>query len=90
MLKPDIVFFGEALPVRVFAAAEDAIRAADLVVVAGTSLVVYPAAGLPGRRCHDCGLVIINRTPTDLDPEADLLFRDSTATVLAAAVEGLG
>ena len=90
ILKPDVVFFGDPLPYRVFAAAEDAIRAADLLVVAGTSLVVYPAAGLPDRRRPDCRLAIVNHTPTDLDPAAELVLRENVGTALAAAVKALG
>ena len=90
ILKPDVVFFGDPLPYRVFTAAEEAIRDADLLVVAGTSLVVYPAAGLPDRRRPDCRLAIVNHTPTDLDPAADLVLRESVGTALAAAVKGLG
>lgn len=86
--KPDIVFFNEQLPEDVFAGARAAIRAADLLVVAGTSLTVYPAAALPSVRRAGCRLVVINQTPTHLDDEAGLLFRDPAGCVLAAAVVG--
>lgn len=89
VFKPDIVFFGELLPEGSFGAAENAIREADLLVVAGTSLAVYPAAALPSARRHDSRLVIINRTPTALDARADLLFAESIGDVLGAAVERL-
>ena len=87
VFKPDIVFFGEQLPEEVFACAQKAITEADLLVVAGTSLQVYPAAGLPNYRRSDCRLVIINRTPTPLDHEANILFHCAVGEVLSLAVE---
>lgn len=90
VFKPEIIFFGEPLPEAVFAAAEVAVRQADLLVIAGTSLAVYPAAGLPQGRSRACQLVIINRSPTPLDKEADLVFRSSIGAVFAAAVPEAG
>lgn len=89
VIKPDVVFFGESLPEAVFAAAERAMVAADIVVVAGTSLSVYPAAGLPALRRPDSRLVLINHTPTQMDVEADLVFHSAISEVLTAAVDGL-
>lgn len=89
--KPEIVFFGEELPADAMAAADSAIYEADLLVVAGTALAVYPAAALPAIRRPACRLVMINRDPTHLDHAADLCFRDSVGAVLDAAVaEALG
>ncbi|MFH1969380.1 MAG: Sir2 family NAD-dependent protein deacetylase [Verrucomicrobiota bacterium] len=87
VFKPDIIFFGELLPTDVFACAQKAITEADLLVVAGTSLHVYPAADLPNHRRSDCRLVIINHTPTPLDHESDILFHCGVEEVLALAVE---
>lgn len=84
VFKPDVVFFGEMLPEDAFLGAQSAIRRADLLVVAGTSLAVYPAAALPSARRHGCPLVIINRTPTPLDAQAQLRFPESVSTVLGA------
>jgi len=86
VFKPEIVFFGEPLPEVAFTAAEYAVRKADLLVIAGTSLAVYPAAGLPQGRSRACRLVVINRSPTPLDAEADLVFSDSIGAVLSVAV----
>ncbi len=86
VFKPEIVFFGEMLPQDAFTASERAIAAADLLVIAGTSLQVYPAAGLPDARSPDCRLVIINQTPTPLDAEADLRFDQRIGQVLEAAL----
>jgi len=86
--RPDIVLFGELLPVDVLAEAEQAIGAADLLVVVGTSLVVHPAAALPDSRGDGCILVMLNRTATHLDPEADLVLRGTVGDVLFRAVSG--
>jgi len=89
ILKPDIVFFGEPLPQDVYAAAETAVRQADLLIVAGTSLAVYPAAALPACRTDACRLVIINRDSTPLDFQANLVFHESIGSVLQGAVDRL-
>ncbi len=86
LLKPDIVFFGELLPEHVLHRADRAIAEADLLVVAGTSLTVHPAASLPGSRSPQCRLVVLNRSPTHLDPEADLVLRGSIGAILSGAV----
>lgn len=74
--KPDITFFGEMLPEYDWNASVRAMSEADLLLVLGTSLVVYPAASLPGFRHLNTKLVIINREPTPLDREADLVIHD--------------
>lgn len=86
VLKPDVTFFGEELPARAFIKAQQAMWETKLLIVAGTSLQVYPAAGLP-RYC-DAGApyVVINRTPTLLDYQSSLVFHESIGDVLPAAV----
>ena len=86
VFKPDVTFFGEELPAQAFAGAQRAMWEAKLLVIAGTSLQVYPAAGLP-REC-DAGtpFVIINATPTDLDFQSSLVYRAKIGEVLPAAV----
>lgn len=76
-LKPDITFFGEALPAGALADARDEARSADLMLVLGSSLMVYPAAMLP-ELAIDCGasLVIVNDMPTHLDRRAAMRFDD--------------
>jgi NAD-dependent deacetylase len=86
VFKPEIVFFGELLPEDVFQNAAEAVSQADLLVVAGTSLVVYPAASLPNCRRRACRLAMINQAPSPLDGEADVRFSDSIGVVLAAAI----
>ena len=81
IIKPDVVLYEEPLDQTVIQGALQAIRAADLLIVAGTSLSVYPAAGFldafSGRH-----LVVINRSATPLDARADLLIQDAVGKVL--------
>jgi NAD-dependent deacetylase len=80
--KPDITFFGELLPEADWNASVRAIRRADLLLVLGTSLSVYPAAVLPAHRPRACRLVVINRDPNPLDREADLAIHDDLCSVM--------
>ena len=81
IIKPDVVLYEEGLNSYVLNAAVAAISSADVLIVLGTSLVVYPAAGLI-RYFHGKHLVLINRSITAYDSEADLLIQDSFANVL--------
>ena len=82
IIKPDVVLYEEGLDERTLTKAVDAVRKADMLIVGGTSLVVYPAAGLlryyGGER-----LVLINRTPTGMDARADLLVQGSLGEVFS-------
>ena len=82
MLKPDVVLYEEALDQEVISGAVHAIRQADLLIVGGTSLAVYPAAGLidyyRGSR-----LVLMNKTPTARDTQASLLITEPIGAALA-------
>lgn len=75
ILKPDITFFGEELPQTTWYCAMEAMIHAELVLVLGTSLAVFPAAALPHYRDRKARLVIINREATALDAEADAVLR---------------
>ena len=79
-MRPDIVMYGESLDQGVIEAAVSAIARASTLIVAGTSLVVYPAAGLidyyAGER-----LVLMNATPTPYDSRADLIIREPVGQV---------
>jgi NAD-dependent deacetylase len=92
VIKPRTVMFGEAMPREETEEAERRARAAELFIVVGSSLVVYPAAQMPVHaKRAGARLVIINRTATPQDDEADLLIADSSAAVLsdvAALVAG--
>ena len=81
IVKPDVVLYEEGLSTPVVNGAVAAISSADVLIVLGTSLVVYPAAGLI-RYFHGKHLVLINRSITAYDSEADLLIQDSFANVL--------
>ena len=85
LIKPDVVLYEEGLDQKCLMGAIQAIAQADLLIVGGTSLTVYPAAGLlqyyGGNR-----LVLINRDATPLDGQANLVFRDPIGQVLGAAV----
>lgn len=87
VLKPDITFYGEALPERALRSAQRAMWETRLLLVLGTSLQVYPAAGLPRECDADVPFVVVNRTPTPLDRFATLVFRESLGDVLPKAVE---
>ncbi len=77
VFKPDITFFGEALPEAAFMSAREAALEADLMLVLGTSLTVYPAAGLPELALRRGGKVaIVNGQPTMLDDHAAAIGRD--------------
>ncbi len=88
IIKPDVVLYEESLDQNVVSQAVAAISKADCLIVGGTSLVVYPAAGLlqyfRGRY-----VVLINREATPYDGRADLIIRASIGEVLKAAVEAL-
>lgn len=75
--KPDITFFGEALPEAAFAAAQSLAIRSDVFLVLGTSLSVFPAAGLPRLTLQAGGKVfIVNAQPTGLDDFAAGVYRD--------------
>lgn len=84
-LKPDVVFFGEALPRGVLDEALAEARSCDLLLVVGSSLVVQPAATLPvAAKEAGARLVIVNRDPTPLDPLADLVIHSAASELLGA------
>jgi NAD-dependent deacetylase len=86
-VKTATISFGQAMPLDAMRRAEAETRAADLFIVAGSSLVVYPAAGFPELAKHNgATLVIINREPTGLDGIADLVLNRSIGETLGAAV----
>lgn len=83
-IKPDVVLYEESLDDRCIMGAVRAIAEADLLIVGGTSLTVYPAAGLI-RYYRGSRLVLINRDETPYDDEASLVFRESIGQVLEEA-----
>ena len=86
-VKTATISFGQAMPVEAMRRAEIETLAADLFIVAGSSLVVYPAAGFPElAKRNGATLVIINREPTGLDRIADLVLNRAIGETLGAAV----
>lgn len=81
MVKPDVVLYEESLSEDVLTRSISAIASADLLIVGGTSLVVYPAAGLL-RYFQGDSLVLINRDATQMDKMADLCIRDAIGAVM--------
>lgn len=86
MLRPDIVFYGEMLDDTVMEAAIRAVSRCDLLIVGGTSLTVYPAAGLLQYRGANAKLALLNRDPTPYDRYADLVVRENIASALDGAI----
>lgn len=84
-IKPDVVLYEESLDQKTMEGAIRAIKEADMLIVGGTSLAVYPAAGLlhyyQGRH-----LVLINKTATPMDSRADLCIQDSFGDVMSQAI----
>lgn len=81
LIKPDVVLYGEGLDQETVTGAVRAISRADVLIVGGTSLVVYPAAGLINYYRGN-KLILINRDPTPCDAEADLVLHSSIGSVL--------
>ncbi|MGE0565923.1 MAG: NAD-dependent deacetylase [Pseudolabrys sp.] len=83
-IKTATISFGQAMPIEAMQRAEELSRACDLFLVVGSSLVVWPAAGLPllAKR-NDAALVIVNREPTEFDELADLVVRHDIGETLA-------
>ena len=82
VVKPDVVLYEEGLDNDTVVGAVNAISSADTMIVAGTSLVVYPAAGLL-QYFRGKWLVLINRDPTPADASANLVIHDKVGEVLS-------
>ena len=85
LVKPDVVLYEEGLDQDTVAGAVEAIARADVLIIGGTSLVVYPAAGLINYYRGN-KLVLINRDPTPYDGQADLVIHDPIGKVLGGMV----
>ena len=86
-VKTATVSFGQAMPVLAMQRAEEETLKADLFIVLGSSLVVYPAAGFPQLAKHNgAELAIVNREPTPLDAMADLVVHAAIGDTMGAAV----
>lgn len=87
-MKPDVVLYEEALDDELTRKSVQAIEQADTLIIGGTSLVVFPAAGFIQffRGKH---LVLINKQETALDAKADLVIHDSLGKVFSSVVDGI-
>jgi NAD-dependent deacetylase len=89
-LRPDVVWFGEALPEDVFAAASEAARNCDVFLSVGTSSLVYPAASLPSEAARSGAILVeVNPDDTPLTPHADYALRGRAGEVLPVLVDAL-
>jgi NAD-dependent protein deacetylase/lipoamidase len=90
VLKPDVVFFGELLPAAAIDRAFELATRAQLLLVVGSTLEVYPVAGLPLETLRVGGRVaVVNRGPTAFDGRASLRVEGSAGEILTATVEAL-
>ena len=87
IVKPDVVLYEEGLDNDIVEGAVKAIQNAQLLIVGGTSLTVYPAAGLI-RYFGGEKLVLINKTPTEYDRTADLVIHDALGKTMSEAIKG--
>lgn len=82
-LKPDVILFGEQLPIQAFTLARQEMTAAELIIVVGSSLEVAPISDLPSRAIHQgTHLMILNYQPTHMDQAADLVIHADVTSVL--------
>ena len=88
IVKPDVVLYEESLDNDVINGAIRAISQADTLIIGGTSLVVYPAAGLIDY-FRGKNLILINKSSTSADNKADLVINDSIGKVLEEVVNNL-
>jgi NAD-dependent deacetylase len=89
-LRPGVVWFGETLLQKVWQQAEIAVRTCDVLLVIGTSGLVYPAAGLPAlARHHGKSVLVINPLSTEIDEFATHLLHGSAGTVLPRLITRL-
>ncbi len=89
-LRPDVVWFGEALPVAAFEAASEAARACDLLLSVGTSSLVYPAAALPFEALENGAVLVeVNPDETPLTAHADHVLRGPAGEMLPRLVAAI-
>lgn len=88
IVRPDVTLYGEPLDGFTFRDAENELAAADVLIVGGSSLTVFPSASLVGNY-EGKHLIIINYLPTDYDRSAEFVIRESVGEVLSALAEGI-
>jgi NAD-dependent deacetylase len=86
-IKTATISFGQAMPEAAMLRAQEATLACDLFIAIGSSLVVFPAAGFPVMaKDNGARLVILNRDPTEMDAQADLVINDEIGAILRQVV----
>lgn len=88
IIKPDVVLYEEALDDNTVSGAVNAIQNAEVLIVGGTSLIVYPAAGLINY-FRGKNLILINKSTTQYDSKADIVIHEPIGKVLSTAVDML-
>lgn len=90
IMKPNVVLFGEMLPVSIMYEAEQEAKSCDLMLIAGSSLEVAPAADLPLlARKNGARLIIVNKMPTPADAHAAIVLREDVAKALPRILEAV-
>ncbi len=90
ILKPNVILFGEQLPVNVLQASQRIVKQSDVMIVVGSSLSVAPASDLPMLALsHGAKLIVVNYQPTYIDSQADVVIHDDLAYVVPCIVEEL-
>lgn len=90
MIRPDVVWFGESLPLDTLNHAFNVVEKCDLMLTIGTSAQIYPAAQLPYEaQSHGAYVIEINPEPTPFSAQADLCFHDPAGSVLPKIYEEL-
>lgn len=90
VIKPDVVFYGEQLPENALEGSMNEALRCDLLLVLGTSLVVYPAASLPQIALRSgAAIIIFNKTPTPFDPYAEITVEQDLKEVCESLLQGM-
>jgi NAD-dependent deacetylase len=90
VLKPNVILFGEQLPIRTLNQAMDEARRCDLILVAGSSLEVVPAADIPFLAVESgARAIIVNLEPTGFDSQADVVLHGNVTEILPQIVEAV-
>jgi NAD-dependent deacetylase len=90
VLKPNVILFGEQLPVKTLFQARNAVAEADLMLIVGSSLEVAPISDLPLEAlAHDAKIVVINLHPTYIDDQAEVVIHNELTEVLPQIAEAV-
>ena len=90
LVRPDVVWFGEMLPHSVLTDARNAAQSCDVMLVVGTSGLVYPASSLPGMaQDHGAKVIDINPAPSPISQRADLFLQGAAGEILPALAQAV-